>query len=116
MHEKQDLQGINIRKDRKEKKGNIAVVSFGTEESAKTAIGEINKTEQYTARKLGQNNRENMAETESTKEQNKANHVVKQCYACKAKDHEITDWKKRRNILLRYTDIRYRNTREMKEK
>ena len=40
---------------------------------------------------------------------------MKQCCACKAEDHEIKDCKKRRNILLRYTDRRYTNTREMKE-
>ena len=43
LHEKEDLQGINIRKDRKRKEGNIAVLSFGTEESAQAAIGETNK-------------------------------------------------------------------------
>ena len=116
MHEKENLRGINIRKDRKGKQGNIAVVSFRTEEPAQAAIGEINKTEQYTAKKLGQNIWENLSKTESTKEQNVANQVVKQCYACKAEDHEIKDCKKRRNILLRYTDSRYTNTREMKER
>ena len=56
-----------------------------------------------------------MSRAKSTKEQNMANQAVKQCYACKAEDHEIKDCKKRRNILLRYTDSRYINTREMKE-
>ena len=42
LHEKEDLQGINISKDRKGKEGNIAVLSFGTEESAQAAIGETN--------------------------------------------------------------------------
>ena len=64
LHEKDNLQSINIRKDRK---GKIAVLSFGTEESAQAAIGEINKTEQYTAKKLAQTNRENMSRAESTK-------------------------------------------------
>ena len=41
---------------------------------------------------------------------------MKQCYTCKAEDHEIKDCKTRRNILLRYTDSRYTNTREVKEK
>ena len=45
-----------------------------------------------------------------------ANQVVKQCYACKVGDHEIKDCKKRRNILLRYTDRRYKNTRKINEK
>ena len=115
MHEKEDIRGINIRKDRKKKEGNIAVLSFGIEESAQAATGEVNKTEQYTAKKLAQTNRENMSRAKSTKEQNMANQAVKQCYACKAEDHEIKDCKKRRNILLRYTDSRYINTREMKE-
>ena len=83
LHEKQDLQDINIRKDRNGKEGNIVVILTGTEESAQAAIGEINKRQQYTAKKLGQNNRENMRRTESTKEQNMVNQVVKQCYACK---------------------------------
>ena len=34
----------------------------------------------------------------------------------KVEDDEIKDCKKRRNILLRYTESRYANTREMKEK
>ena len=107
MHEKEDIRGINIRKDRKKKEGNIAVLSFGIEESAQAATGEVNKTEQYTAKKLAQTNRENMSRAKSTKEQNMANQAVKQCYACKAEDHERS--------LLRYTDSRYINTREMKE-
>ena len=116
LHEKEDLQGINIRKDRKGKEGSIAVLSFGTEEPAQAAIGEVDKTEQYTAKKLTQTNLENMLRAESTKEQNMINQVVKLCYACKAEDDEIKDCKKRKNILLRYTDIRYTNTREIKEK
>ena len=43
-----------------------------------------------------------------------ANQVVKQCYACKVGDHEIKDCKKRRNILLRYTDRRYKMTEDTK--
>ena len=97
-------------------KENIAVLSTGTEGSVQAAIGEINKTEQYKTKKLGQRNWENAPRTENTEKQNMANQVVKQCYACKAEDHEIKDCKKRRNILLRYTDSRYTNTREMKEK
>ena len=101
LHEKEDLQSINIRKDRKGKEGNIAVISFGTEESAQAAIGEINKTEQYTAKKLAQTNWENMSRPDSAKKQNMTNQAVKPCYACKAEDHEIKDYKKRRNRLLR---------------
>ena len=114
--EKEGLLGINIKKDRKGKEGKIAVLSFGTEESAQTAIAEINKIEQYTAKKLAQNNRENTSRADSTKEQNMANQAVKQCCACKTEDHEIKDCKKRINILLRYTDSRYTISREMKEK
>ena len=44
------------------------------------------------------------------------NQAVKLCYGCKAEDHKINDCKKRRNILLRYTDSIYANTREIKEK
>ena len=88
-------------KNRNRKERNIAVLSFQTEESAQAAIGEINKTEQYTAKKLGQTIQENTPKTDSTKEQNMANQVVKQCYACEAEDHEIKDCKKRRNILLK---------------
>ena len=113
-HEKDNLQSINIRKDRKGKEGNIAVLSFGTEESAQAAIGEINKTEQYTVKKLAQTNWENMSRPESAKKPNMTNQAVKLCYACKEEDHEIKDCKKRRNILLGYTDSRYTNTREMK--
>ena len=77
LHRKEDLQGIKIKKDRKRKEGNIAVLSFGTEESAQVAIGEINKIEQYTAKKLAQTNQENMSRVESTKEQNMTNQVAK---------------------------------------
>ena len=41
---------------------------------------------------------------------------MKQCYVCKADDHEIKDWKKRRNTLLRWTDSRHTIITEMKEK
>ena len=111
MHEKQDLKGIKTRKDRKGKERNIEVLSFGTEQSAQAGI-----EEQYTATKLGQSNQENTPRAESKKEQNMANQVVKKYYACKAEDHEIEDCKKSINILLTYTDSRYTNTREMKEK
>ena len=75
LHGKEDLRSMKIRKDRKGKEGNIAVLSFGTEKSVQAATGEI-----------------------------------------KAEDHEIKDCKKRSNILLRYTDSRYTNIREMNEK
>ena len=77
LHGKEDLQGIKIKKDRKRKEGNIAVLSFGTEESAQVATGEINKIEQYTAKKLAQTNQENMSRVESTKEQNMTNQAAK---------------------------------------
>lgn len=77
LHEKQDLLGINIRKDSKWKEGNIAVASFGAEEPAETIIWEINKTEQHAAKKLGQNNQGNLTRTESTKERSQANQAVK---------------------------------------
>ena len=51
LHEKQDLEGINIKKDRKIKERYTAVVAFGTGEYAETATGEINKTEQFTQKK-----------------------------------------------------------------
>ena len=66
---------------------------------SREAIGEINKTEQYTAKKVGQNNQDNATRTKNTKEQNKANQVGKPCYACKAEENEIKHCKKRRNIL-----------------
>ena len=72
--------------------------------------------QQNTAKKLAQTNRENMSGAESAKEQNMANQAVKQCYTCKGEDHEIKNCKKRRNMLLRYSDSRHTNTRETKEK
>ena len=69
FHKKEDLKDINIRKDRKGKEGNIAVLLFETEETTQAANGEVNKTEQYTGKKLGQANRANTPRTESTKEQ-----------------------------------------------
>ena len=41
---------------------------------------------------------------------------MKECYARKADDHEIKDRKKERNLLLRYTNSKYTNIREMTEK
>ena len=102
LHEKVDLQGINIRKDRKGKEGNIAVLSFGTEESAQAAIEEINKTEQYTAKKLAQTNRENMSRAESTKEQNMTNQAVKLCYDARQKIMKSRTAKRRE---IYYLDI-----------
>ena len=58
------------------------------------AFGEINKTEQYTAKKLEQTNWQNMSRAESTKEQTKTNQAVKLFYARKAEDHETKDCKK----------------------
>ena len=110
------LQGINIRKNRKGKEGDVEVLSFRTEESVQAAIREINKREQYTTEKLAQTNQENMSRTESTKEQNMTKQAVKLCYACKEEDHEIKDGKKKREILFGYTDTRYTNTKEMKER
>ena len=91
--------------------GNISVVSFGTEESAETAIGEINKIERYATKKLGQNKQNNTPRSETTKEQIKSNQLGTQYYACKVEDHEIKDFKKRRNVLLRYTGSRYISTK-----
>lgn len=51
LHEKQDLEGINIKKDRKIKERYTAVVACGTGEYAETATGEIKKTEQFTHKK-----------------------------------------------------------------
>ena len=119
MHKKQDLKDINIRKDRKGKEGNIAVLLFETEETTQAANGEVNKTEQYTGKKLGQSNRANTPRTESTKEQKqygKSSSEAMLSMLSKVEDDEIKDCKKRRNILLRYTESRYANTREIKEK
>ena len=55
------------KRELEKQEGNIAVLSFGTEESAEVVIGEINKTEQYTQ---AHTNQENMA-----------NQGVKQYYA-----------------------------------
>ena len=46
----QGLQKVEKAKRELEKQeGNVAVLSFGTKESAEVVIWEINKTEQYTA-------------------------------------------------------------------
>ena len=67
MHEKQDFKAKTSVKIEIERKEIFLGVSFGTEESAQAAIGEINKTEPHTAKKLGQNNWENMPRAKSTK-------------------------------------------------
>ena len=66
------------KRELEKQEGNIAVLSFGTEESAEVVIGEINKTEQYTQ---AHTNQENMSREESKKDQNMANQGVKQYYA-----------------------------------
>ena len=71
--------------------------------------------QQNLAKKLAQTNRENMPGAESAKEQNMANQAVKQCYALKGEDHEIKNCKKRRNMLLRYSDSRHKHKRNERE-
>ena len=72
---------------------------------------EINKTEQYTAKKLGKNNLCNASRTKNMQKRNKANQVGKQSYACKADDHKIKNCRNGRNTLLRLSDNRYTSTK-----
>lgn len=52
LHEKQDLEGINIKKDRKIKERYTAVVACGTGEYAETATGEIKKNRTIHTQKI----------------------------------------------------------------
>ena len=70
---KEDLQGINIRKDRKEKKEKYCS-TFIWNRIIRTGS---NWKNQYFAKKLAQTHWENMLKAESTKEQNIANQAVK---------------------------------------
>ena len=89
-----------IRKDGKGKIGNIAIVTYSTEESAEKAITGINKTNKYTAKKYEyETSSEVLLIKETDQEKQRAELQIKkphpiECYACGSSNHIIMDYNK----------------------
>ena len=110
-----------IRKDGKEKVGNIAVVIFSTKYSAEKAITGINKTNKYIARKYEYETnsevlliQETNQEKQSTELQNQKLHPV-ECYACGSSNHILKDCNKKYNIYVSYREEETLNETEMRQ-
>ena len=87
-----------IRKDGEGKIGNIAIVTFSTEESAEKAITGKNKTNKYIAKKYEYETSSEVLLTNQEKQrtelQNQKLHPV-ECYACGSSNHIIKDCNKK---------------------
>ena len=102
-----------IRKDGKEKVGNIAVAIFSAKYSAEKAITGINKANKYIAKKYEYETnsevlliQETNQEKQRTEHQNEKLHPI-ECLACWSSNHIIKDCNKKYNIYI-YIYISYR--------
>ena len=110
-----------IRKDGEGKIGNIAIVTFSTEESAEKAITGINKTNKYIAKKYEYETssevlliQEINQEKQRTELQNQKLHPV-ECYACGSSNHIFKDCNKKYNIYVSYREEETLNETEMRQ-
>ena len=110
-----------IRKDGKGNIGNIAAVTFSTEESAEKAITGINKTNKYIAKKYEYETssevlliQEISQEKQRTELQNQKLHPV-ECYACGSSNHILKDCNKKYNIYVSYREEETLNETEMRQ-
>ena len=110
-----------IRKDGKGKIGNIAIITFSTEELARKAITGINKTNKYIAKKYEYETssevlliQEINQEKQRTELQNQKLHPV-ECYAFGSSNHIIKDCNKKYNIYVSYREEETLNETEMRQ-
>ena len=107
-----------IRKDGKGKIGNIAIVTFSTEESAEKAITGKNKTNKYIAKKYEYETSSEVLLTNQEKQrtelQNQKLHPV-ECYAFGSSNHIIKDCNKKYNIYVSYREEETLNETEMRQ-
>ena len=110
-----------IRKDGEGKIGNIAIVTFSTEESAEKAITGKNKTNKYIAKKYEYETssevlliQEISQEKQRTELQNQKLHPV-ECYACGSSNHILKDCNKKYNIYVSYREEETLNETEMRQ-
>ena len=110
-----------IRKDGNRKIGNIAIVTFSTEEPAEKAITGINKTNKYIAKKYEYETssevlliQEINQEKQRAELQNQKQHPV-ECYACESSNHIIKDCNKKYNIYVSYREEETLNETEMRQ-
>ena len=110
-----------IRKDGKGKIGNIAIVTYSTEESAEKAITGINKTNKYIAKKYEyETSSEVLLIQETDQEKQRAELRIKklhpiECYACGSSNHIIKDYNKKYNIYVSYREEETLNETEMRQ-
>ena len=110
-----------IRKDGKGKIGNIAIVTYSTEESAEKAITGINKTNKYIAKKYEyETSSEVLLIQETDQEKQRAELRIKklhpiECYACGSSNHIIKDCNKKYNIYVSYREEETLNETEMRQ-
>ena len=110
-----------ISKDGKWNIGNIAVVTFSSEESAEKTITGINKTNKYIAKKYEDETssevlliQEINQEKQRTEVQNQKLHPV-ECYTCGPSNHIIKDCNKKYNIYVSYREGETLNETEMRQ-
>ena len=107
-----------IRKDGEGKIGNIAIVTFSTEESAEKAITGKNKTNKYIAKKYEYETISEVLLTNQEKQrtelQNQKLHPV-ECYACGSSNHILKDCNKKYNIYVSYREEETLNETEMRQ-
>ena len=110
-----------IRKNSKEKRGNTAIVTFSTKDSAQKAITGINKTNKYIAKKYEYEAngevfliQETNQEKQRIEPQNQKLHPV-ECYACGSSNRIVKDCNKKYIIFVSYREEETLNETEMRQ-